>query len=161
MSRRAIVFAVAALALLAVVLAVFAAPALFDRQAEGRLLRPDDAGLVALGARVYAAQCASCHGVELEGEADWQTPGPDGLLPAPPHDETGHTWHHPDRLLFDITKYGVAAAAGLPDHRSAMPAFEGLLSDREIVAALSYIKSRWPQEVRRRHDALNAQAAPR
>ena len=28
------------------------------------------------------------------------------MLPAPPHNETGHTWHHPDEMLFAITKYG-------------------------------------------------------
>tara|TARA_Y100000994_G_scaffold18618_1_gene13691 strand:+ start:542 stop:661 length:120 start_codon:yes stop_codon:yes gene_type:complete len=28
-----------------------------------------------------------------------------------------------------------------------MPAFEGMLSDQEIVAVLSYIKSTWPQKI--------------
>ena len=86
---------------------------------------------------------------------DIHMPGADGLLPAPPHDASGHTWHHPDELLFRITKYGVARAAKLPNHASAMPAFEGVLSDTEIVAALSWIKSQWPPSVQSRHDALN------
>ena len=118
-------------------------------------LRPDDAKLVTLGRQVYEARCASCHGVRLEGQANWRQPGADGLLPAPPHDASGHTWHHPDEMLFRITKYGVARAAKLPNHASAMPAFEGVLSDTEIVAALSWIKSQWPPSVQSRHDALN------
>ena len=122
------------------------------------LLRADDAELVALGSTVYAAQCASCHGANLEGQPDWRSRGADGLMPAPPHDETGHTWHHDDATLFELTKFGLARFAG-DDYRSAMPAYEDTLSDEEIVAVLSYIKSRWPDEVQARHDELNAQAA--
>ena len=29
---------------------------------------------------LYAENCASCHGSDLKGEADWQTPNPDGIL---------------------------------------------------------------------------------
>jgi mono/diheme cytochrome c family protein len=61
---------------------------------------------IAQGKALYAESCASCHGANLEGQPDWRTPGPDGRLPAPPHDETGHTWHHPDRVLFQYTKLG-------------------------------------------------------
>jgi mono/diheme cytochrome c family protein len=104
-------------------------------------LRPDDAAVTALGQKVYAAQCASCHGVRLEGQPNWRERGPDGRLPAPPHDASGHTWHHPDELLFRITKLGVARAANLKDYASAMPAYEGVLSDAEIVAVLSWIKA--------------------
>lgn len=126
----------------------------FNRES-GRLLRPDDTRLVAQGRQVYAARCAACHGQRLEGQPNWRSPGPDGRFPAPPHDASGHTWHHPDEMLFRITKYGVARAAKLPNHASAMPAFEGVLSDTEIVAALSWIKSQWPPSVQSRHDALN------
>lgn len=118
-------------------------------------LRPDDAATVALGKKVYDAQCASCHGAQLQGQPNWQTRDAQGRLPAPPHDATGHTWHHPDELLFRITKLGVAKAANLQGYDSAMPAYEGKLSDEEIVAALSWIKSQWPAEIRRRHDEMN------
>jgi mono/diheme cytochrome c family protein len=121
-------------------------------------LRPDDLQLVALGKKVYDANCASCHGKKLEGEANWRQRGADGLLPAPPHDENGHTWHHPDALLFALTKYGPAAMAG-DDYKSAMPGFENTLSDEEIIASLSYIKSRWPREVVQRHDQINQSVA--
>ena len=123
-------------------------------------LRADDATLTARGQRIYAAQCAACHGARLEGQANWREPGPDGRLPAPPHDANGHTWHHPDELLFRITKFGVAKAANLKDYASAMPAYEGTLGDEEIVAVLSWIKSLWPADIRSRHDELNRSAEP-
>ncbi|MCC9623048.1 cytochrome c [Thalassospira sp. MA62] len=120
-------------------------------------LRPDDLKVVALGKKVYDANCASCHGRGLKGEENWRERKPDGLLPAPPHDENGHTWHHPDAVLFELTKYGPAAMAG-DGYKSAMPGYDGVLTDEEIIAALSYIKSRWPDDVVARHDQINAAA---
>lgn len=122
------------------------------------VLRPDDGKTVAVGQALYTAHCAACHGTRLEGQANWRQRGPDGLLPAPPHDATGHTWHHPDEHLFRMTKFGVQKFAG-PNYRSAMPAYEGKLSDAEIIAVLSYIKSRWPAQIRNRHDELNRRYA--
>ena len=109
---------------------------------------------IATGARVYETACASCHGRNLEGQADWQRALPDGGLPAPPHDESGHTWHHPDWVLFRITKFGGGAEAP-PGFKSNMPAFAGVLSDDEIRAALAYIKSRWPTPIRDRQAEIS------
>lgn len=125
-----------------------------QRSTDDTTLRPDDAKLIARGAAIYVKECASCHGKNLEGQPDWRTRLPDGRMPAPPHDETGHTWHHPDALLFKLTKLGTAALVG-GDHKSDMPGFADKLSDAEIVAVLSYIKSTWPTEIRQRHDAMN------
>lgn len=111
---------------------------------------------MAQGARLYAEHCAACHGADLGGQANWHQRRPDGRLPAPPHDETGHTWHHPAAQLFALTKRGPAALVG-GGYQSDMPAYEGVLNDAEIWAVLSYIKSRWPDEVRARHDQLSAQ----
>lgn len=122
------------------------------------LLRTDDAQVLERGRSLYMVQCASCHGVNREGQANWRERGADGRLPAPPHDETGHTWHHPDELLFRITQQGVAKAAGLTDYVSNMPAYGGTLSEAEIVAVLSWIKSQWPAPVRADHDDINRQA---
>ena len=124
------------------------------------LLSPEDAAVVEAGQRIYVEHCASCHGAKLEGQPNWQLRRPDGLLPAPPHDASGHTWHHPSSHLIEITKYGPQRFAG-PNYRSEMPAYEGILSDAEIVAVLSYIKSTWPAEIRSRHDDLEAWAARR
>ncbi|CTQ31418.1 c-type cytochrome [Jannaschia rubra] len=131
-------------------------------EADSPGLRPDDRAEVQLGAAIYAAQCASCHGAGLEGQPDWRSPGPDGALPAPPHDATGHTWHHDDATLITLTRDGVGALLG-PDMRvnSGMPVFKDVLTDAEIRAALSYIKSTWPAEVRATHDAINARAEGR
>lgn len=125
------------------------------------VLRPDDPAVLAQGQRVYAAHCASCHGARLEGQPNWRERQPDGRLPAPPHDPSGHTWHHPDEILFRITKEGVAKVANLKDYVSAMPLYAGVLGDADIVAALSWIKSQWPAEIRAKHDQMNQQARAR
>lgn len=127
--------------------------------ADGIRLQPGDTAVVALGKKVYDAQCAACHGAQLQGQPNWRERDAAGRLPAPPHDATGHTWHHPDEVLFRITKLGVAQAANLKDYVSTMPAYEGVLTDAEIIAVLSYIKATWPAAIRRKHDELNASAA--
>jgi mono/diheme cytochrome c family protein len=115
---------------------------------------PADLQLVAVGKSVYASQCASCHGARLEGQPEWRTRRADGRLPAPPHDATGHTWHHPDGVLFDIIKNGVGAK--LPTkYETDMPVFRSVLTDDEIQAVLSYIKSMWPDDVRQRQAAIS------
>jgi mono/diheme cytochrome c family protein len=111
---------------------------------------PNNVHQVATGKVIYEQSCASCHGAGLEGERNWRRTKPDGSLRAPPHDETGHTWHHPDDLLFQITKEG-----GRPyNPRSAMPGFGGTLTDDEIWSVLAYIKSRWPEPIRERQRDL-------
>ena len=109
---------------------------------------PDDSEQVALGRSVYAEHCAICHGANLEGQPNWQNRNANGRLPAPPHDASGHTWHHPDEQLMLMTKKGVSAI--VPGYQSDMPAFEGLLSDEEIAAVLAFIQSTWPSDIRER-----------
>ena len=116
--------------------------------AGGRGADATDPELVALGAAVYERHCAACHGRELEGEPDWRRRKADGTLPAPPHDATGHTWHHSDDLLFRLTRDGPGVIAG-EDYRTTMPAYGGILSDREIWSVLAYIKSRWPADIQK------------
>ena len=130
-------------------------PTIADTEMAGIRLRPDDRYLVAEGRRLYSVHCASCHGTDLEGQANWKQPGPGGIMPAPPHDSNGHTWHHPDSMLFAITKFGGARTGGANDVPSTMPAYETTLSDEEIIATLSFIKSRWPADIRDRHDVIN------
>lgn len=94
------------------------------------------------GQILYLTNCASCHGADLEGQPNWQTPLPDGRMPAPPHDETGHTWHHPDGDLMTIVKFGTGAL--IPGYPSAMPPFADVLTNREIELVLAFIRSSWP-----------------
>jgi len=113
--------------------------------------------LLALGQQVYAGECAACHGADLEGARDWRQRNPDGTLPPPPHDDSGHTWHHPDAYLFAYTKYGGQAVMdrmGIAG-RSAMPAFGARLSDAEIAAVLAYIRAQWSPKARLYQQRLN------
>jgi mono/diheme cytochrome c family protein len=73
-------------------------------------------------------------------------------MAAPPHDPTGHTWHHSDKQLFDMTKLGPAAL--LPGYQSDMPGFKDKLSDADIWAVLSYIESTWPPNIRNRQQRM-------
>lgn len=106
-------------------------------------LNPD---VISLGRQVYAVHCAECHGVELEGEREWQGQNEDGSFRAPPHDAHGHTWHHGDDVLIEAIQLG---GARLPANIgvSNMPAYAGVLSNDEIMAVLAYIKSSWPEEI--------------
>lgn len=116
---------------------------------------PTDPARVSLGRTVYADNCGSCHGARLEGQPNWRIRRPDGKLPAPPHDETGHTWHHPDQQLFRITELGVRPPLAPEGYESDMPAFADVLTDQEIWSVLAFIKSTWPEEIRRRQERRN------
>jgi mono/diheme cytochrome c family protein len=120
----------------------------------GGVADPNDPGQVTLGKWVYAENCAACHGANLEGQPDWQTRKPDDRLPAPPHDDSGHTWHHPDDVLFGITKHGVAKFVS-PNYQSDMPAFDSVLSDDDIWAVLAYIKTHWSEANLQRQTMLS------
>jgi mono/diheme cytochrome c family protein len=113
-----------------------------------------DAEMVAVGKKLYAKHCAECHGADLQGQPNWRRRLADGTLPAPPHDASGHTWHHPDRVLFRYTKQGGAALAP-PDFKSNMPGFGDTLSDTQIWSILAYIKSRWPADIRAAQERRN------
>ena len=110
------------------------------------------------GQALYGEHCASCHGVRLEGQPNWRRPGKDGILRAPPHDATGHTWHHDNRLLFDYTKLGGAGlmeARGMTGFASGMPGLGDAMSDEEIWDVLAYIRSTWPERTRSIQAARN------
>lgn len=109
--------------------------------------RPQDPARLARGATLYAQHCAACHGPKLEGQPDWRKKLANGRFPAPPHDVSGHTWHHTDEVLFGITKHGTVPPYAPKDYESDMPGFAGKLSDDEIRAVLDYIASHWSGEV--------------
>ena len=101
------------------------------------------------GAQLYAAQCQSCHG-NREGV------GATGI--APLHNETGHTWHHPDTQLREWIMNGKLGFG-------QMPAFQDRLSESEVDVILAFIKTLWTDEQRqtqsdisqRYQEALNNQ----
>jgi mono/diheme cytochrome c family protein len=84
------------------------------------------------GAELYATHCQVCHG-DREGTGTSQG--------APPHNESGHTWHHADAQLKDWIINGKLGFG-------PMPAFEGKLTEPEADAILAYIKTWWAPEQR-------------
>jgi mono/diheme cytochrome c family protein len=132
----------------AVVCAAVLVAWLFWPSFETNLADPDNRRQVSLGEAVYRQHCASCHGVKLEGQPNWRERKADGRLPAPPHDERGHTWHHSDAQLFGLTKHGLKPPLGPPGYESDMPAFDATLNDEQIWAVIAFIKSRWPSQIR-------------
>jgi mono/diheme cytochrome c family protein len=114
----------------------------------------NDSAIVLRGRRIYSDHCASCHGRYLQGQPLWQLIDDYARRRAPAHDETGHTWQHPDEDIFDMTKYGRFASAPSRDV-SYMPAFREKLSDRDILATIAFIKARWPRGLRVAQATLN------
>ncbi len=141
MPRRNMKWAVAAAALAAAALAAVVSLNRGGGSAEAT-------GDPSRGSVLYAENCASCHGKDLEGQPDWRSPGEEGVLPAPPHDRTGHTWHHGDGMLFEYTKLGGQEALeqmGVTGVASGMPGYAGILTDQEIWDILAFIKASWPE----------------
>lgn len=119
-----------------------------------------DSEQLARGASVYAAHCASCHGAKLEGQPNWKDKLANGRMPAPPHDDSGHTWQHTDKWLFLVVENGMVAPLARHGYESDMPAFRDKLSTHEIRAVLAYIKSHWSEEtLRKREEFLSKRRA--
>lgn len=123
----------------------------------GGLFSGDPAARLASGKAVYDAHCAACHGADLAGQPKWRERLANGRLLAPPHDASGHTWHHDDDMLFALIKHGLGAYAP-PGYQSDMPAYAGMLGDEQIRAVLAYIKSTWPPDIQARQAAITEQS---
>lgn len=79
-------------------------------------------------------------------------------MPAPPHDETGHTWHHDNELLFEYTKLGGAKAVAtreITGFKSGMPCFSEVISDDELWDILAFIQSARPKRIQEIQRARN------
>ena len=121
-------------------------PTLIPAETVTGMADPTNSKQVERGEKVYKRFCSLCHGRNLEDQPMWHKPKEDGKMPAPPHDETGHTWHHADIVLFNITKFGLVPPYAPEGYQSDMPAWKDTLSDDDIWAVLAFIKSRWPKE---------------
>lgn len=106
-----------------------------------------DAAQIKLGQQVYQATCAVCHGANAEGALNWLTPDATGNFPPPPHDDNGHTWHHSDRVLYEMIRDGMSDPLR-PNSPVRMPSFGNRLSDAEIRAIIVYFQSLWSPEHR-------------
>ena len=95
-----------------------------------------------LGTRVFAENCATCHGSQAEGTvSDWRQRLDDGSFPPPPLNGSAHAWHHPLSVLLQVIDYGGADIGG------KMPAFESVLNDEQKLAAISYFQSFWTDDI--------------
>lgn len=100
--------------------------------------------MIERGKIVYQNNCISCHMVNLSGAKNWKGLDEDGHRKAPPLNGTGHTWHHDDKTLHSIIKYGLAKL--VKDYEGKMMGFGNNLSDKEIDSVLAYLKSYWPKD---------------
>ena len=100
--------------------------------------------MIAKGKIAYENNCVSCHQVNLSGAENWKELDEDGHRKAPPLNGTGHTWHHDDKTLHSIIKYGLAKLVS--NYQGKMAGFGDVLNDDEIDNVLAYIKSYWPKE---------------
>ena len=100
--------------------------------------------MIERGKIVYQTNCVSCHRINLAGAENWKEMDEDGHRKAPPLNGTGHTWHHDDKTLHAIIKYGLAKLVN--NYEGKMIGFGDKLSDKEIDSVLAYIKSFWSKE---------------
>ena len=103
--------------------------------------RTMDAQQLALGKKVFLANCGACHGTLAEGDANWRQRDADGHYLAPPLNGSGHAWHH----SLEVLKASIIN--GSPKGKGKMPAWKGKLSEQEIEAIIAWFQSQWPQPV--------------
>lgn len=109
-----------------------------------------DPALIAAGEKLYAQNCAACHGATLEGAPDWEQRHPDGSFPPPPLNSAAHAWQHSDSsIVFTITNGRSAGKS------HSMPAFGDRLSTDEVRAVIEFIKSHWGASELNQQDLLN------
>ena len=104
------------------------------------------------GLKVFANNCAVCHGDRAQETVDWKTPTAAGHYPPPPLNGTAHAWHHPLSVLQMVIRKGGKPLGGV------MPAWEGVLSEEEINAAIAAFQSYWPDEVYQRWLEIDQQS---
>jgi mono/diheme cytochrome c family protein len=100
--------------------------------------------MVMRGKLIYQNNCIACHQPNLVGAENWKGLDEDGHRKAPPLNGTGHTWHHDDKTLHAIIKYGLAKL--IKNYEGKMMGFEDNLSDKDIDSVLAYIKSYWSKD---------------
>ena len=129
---------------ISILIAIFMAASkiYYDRSQVDRLVFIDKTSQAqnSLGKELYQANCAFCHGDELQGQPHWDKKYIEGKRPAPPLNASGNIALLSNRELFEITKYGGQPFAP-PGYINEMPAFEMLLKDSQIWAILAFLRA--------------------
>lgn len=89
------------------------------------------------GKALYGQYCVSCHGPSGHGAFNWQY----RERAAPALDSSGHAWHHEDEQLVQMI-----LDKPLPDSR--MPAWGVILSRKDAIDLVAYIKTLWSPYIR-------------
>mgnify|MGYP001544964606 CR=1 FL=1 len=97
------------------------------------------------GGHTYVTRCASCHGLDGKGQAQWMPPlaGATSALAKESASAINITLNGSQRIV----------AAGVPD-AYRMPAFREQLSDQQIAEVLTFMRSTWGNQA----SAVDAQA---
>lgn len=105
-----------------------------------------DTEQIEAGRQLYLQYCASCHGVNGEGQfPDFPLlPDETGRFGAPPHNANGHTSHHPDDWLLQYVREGGISLRN-PEIYYPMPAFGNQLPDERIRLVIAFIKTLWEE----------------
>jgi len=93
------------------------------------------------GGKVFAINCASCHGANAQATPEWRKRDANGNLVPPPLNGTAHTWHHPMKVLRHTIRKGGAPVGG------TMPPFENKLSATEIDSVIAWFQSKWSDDI--------------
>lgn len=123
--------------------------------AEAYRPNPRNFASVMHGAKLFQENCATCHGKQAEGDANWRTPGVDGKFRPPPLNGTGHMWHHPLPVLLATIRDGSIAQGG------SMPPWREKLSDRDMIDLIAWLQTKWPQEIYQQWQQMDARAQAR
>ena len=94
------------------------------------------AASIRLGATLFQAHCADCHGGDRRG----QGPLASGLPVRPPDLTTPLVWERAEGDLFWRIGHGIAD----PDGRQAMPGFADRLDDAGLWALIDYLRANAP-----------------
>lgn len=108
---------------------------------------PPDSYLINSGREIFQLHCAACHDETTEGTKNWKRPNDRGEMPPPPHGPEGHTWRHSDAMLQRMISQGWRDPFN-KTQRLTMPAFQKVLTPKEIEAVITYLKTLWTTEQR-------------
>ena len=97
--------------------------------------------VVDYGANLFQQNCATCHGANAEGTADWKQRDANGNYPPPPLDGSAHAWHHSIPQLMRSIKEGSIKLGG------TMPPFGDKFSDQQVLSLIAYFQSKWPDQL--------------